>query len=104
MVRRGKISGVVLIVSLCATTTSPGADGARPSDSHCQSPSEQQTQNTVPGTAAPDTDLSKCGGVIRPPASSGDDNIEHRAPDVGETPIIPPAAAPQQQQNNPARR
>lgn len=91
--------GCLLIAALLAATEAFAQDKATPNGTPCQAPAQQQSPNGTTGTAETDTDLSQCGGVIRPPIS-GDEPIEHRAPDVGKTPVIPPSAVPDQQQND----
>ena len=64
------------------TETAPG--------SPCQvTPGEPQDDGSLTDT------LDDCNGVLQPPAV-GDPGMVEQAPDVGETPVIPPSAVPEQ--------
>jgi hypothetical protein len=86
-------AGLVLLV----TTEAFGQSMTRPSRQDCQAPSQQQLQEGSPSRRGGDADLSRCNGVIIPPA--GDEALEHPAPSTGTLRVIPPSKAPGQQHN-----
>jgi hypothetical protein len=63
----------------------------------CQAPQRQQDQN-ADADVKPDTEkLADCNGVLKPP-STGDSDFVVPAPQIGDTPVIPPGAVPHKQQ------
>lgn len=93
---RNITAGLVLLV----TTNAFAQSTTRPSPGYCQAPSQQQLQEGSRSRRGSDVDLSRCNGVLIPPAS-GDEGLEQRAPSTGTLRVIPPSKAPGQQHNLP---
>jgi hypothetical protein len=92
---RNIAAGLVLLV----TTNAFGQSMTKPSQGGCRAPSQQQLQKGSPSRRGGDADLSRCNGVLIPPA--GDEALEHPAPATGTLRVIPPSKAPGQQHNMP---
>jgi len=94
--RRAITVGLVLMIALPGATGAFGESQMQSGRDNCQAPAQQQSPNAPRRNGGGERDFSKCGGVIMPPAS-GDEKIEHRAPETGNTPVIPPSDLPGQQ-------
>ncbi|MBU0582311.1 MAG: hypothetical protein KKB66_02945 [Alphaproteobacteria bacterium] len=82
------LASMACVQSASAQTTGPTEEAP---GSPCQvTPGEQPDSGSLTDT------LDKCNGVLKPPAA-GDPDMVEQAPDVGETPVIPPAELPEQQ-------
>ncbi|CDM62379.1 putative secreted protein (plasmid) [Rhizobium favelukesii] len=93
---RNIAAGLVLLV----TTNAFGQSTTKPFPEGCQAPSQQELQRGSPSRRGGDADLSRCNGVLIPPAS-GDEGLEQPAPSTGTLRVIPPSKAPGQQHNLP---
>ncbi|WP_155951260.1 hypothetical protein [Rhizobium mesoamericanum] len=91
--RRTIALGLMLTITLLGATDAFSERQAGPDRSNCQAPAQQQSPNAPARGGDRERDLSKCGGVIVPP-KSGDEVIEHPAPEIGTTPVIPPSDLP----------
>ncbi|SEI17334.1 hypothetical protein SAMN05216228_103435 [Rhizobium tibeticum] len=89
-------AGLVLLVA----TNAFGQRTTKPFPKGCQAPSQQQLQKGSPSRGGSDVDLSRCNGVLIPPAS-GDEGLEQEVPSTGTLRVIPPSKAPGQQYNLP---
>jgi len=90
--------GAILLVAASLTAAIPGGIFAQqtPNTDNCQAPDPNgQTTDgrTAPSSKSSTSKLSDCGGVLKPPAT-GDRGLEKPAPDVGDTPVIPPGNVP----------
>ncbi|WP_457937580.1 hypothetical protein [Mesorhizobium sp. 10J20-29] len=84
-------ASMACVQSASAQTTGPTEEAP---GSPCQvTPGEQPDGGSLTDT------LDECNGVLKPPAV-GDPDMVEQAPDVGETPVIPPAELPEQQDRN----
>ncbi|MDQ0562479.1 hypothetical protein QO004_004284 [Rhizobium mesoamericanum] len=91
--RRTIALGLVLAITLLSATGAFGEGQTGTNRSNCQAPAQQQSPNAPARGGNRERDVSKCGGVIAPPRS-GDEVIEHPAPEIGKTPVIPPSDIP----------
>jgi hypothetical protein len=67
-----------------------------------QKPDEGDDQQAG-DTAALSDKLDACNGVLKPPPT-GESEMVQPAPDIGETPVIPPGQLPEQQNSDPNAR
>ncbi|OWW00143.1 hypothetical protein ATY81_25475 [Rhizobium sp. R72] len=88
--------GLAVVTALTGAGENLGKTQIRFDHSECQAPAQQQSPNAARRQGQGDRDFSRCGGVVKPPRS-GDQAIEHPAPETGTTPVIPPSDIPRQQ-------
>lgn len=92
----GKMSALLVFGVAVLAATEAFATASDP----CQAPANQQSSDkqTTKDAAKPSgsVDLSRCGGVVKPPAT-GDQQLVEPAPKTGNMPVIPPEAVPGQQ-------
>jgi hypothetical protein len=73
------------------------AEGPTNQLDRCQAPDRQQNQNADAANESDTRKLADFNGVLKPP-SMGDSDFVVPAPQIGDTPVIPPGEIPQKQQ------
>jgi len=89
------------IAAAVAALAATGAIAQVAKSDPCQAPPPQRSaENKDAGKPAEKqngtVDLSRCGGVVKPPATD-DGGLIAPAPQTGDMPVVPPDAAPGQQ-------